>query len=112
MDEEDLRRAIEASPHDATRRGVLADLLEERGDARAPAYRWLVDHQLRPAGPDVAGWWWWHQTQLDRTGLLAPFMVPAWLYSRLCGMRKETPEWKMYPTLRTAEEDFVRAWQS
>ena len=77
--ENDFQARLNGHPGDNTTRLVLADFLEEWGDARADWYRVAGTYDRRPHGPCM---WDWFQTSVVEDPLCFPAALPPWFYAR------------------------------
>jgi uncharacterized protein (TIGR02996 family) len=106
--------AIAARPDDDLPKLVYADYLDEHGDPRAAALRWVVARGAKPAYDVVQNTWdWWSRPPAEPDyypdeAAVGRAVLPANLFCRLKG--KPTDIWKGYQSYRTALRDLLRAW--
>jgi uncharacterized protein (TIGR02996 family) len=106
--------AIDAAPGDDLPKLVYADYLDERGDARGTALRWVVDRRVAPILDATTGTWdWWGRPPAEPDYYPDPAEVhrsilPPPLFRRLKGKRSDV--WKGYRTYSAALNDLLRAW--
>ena len=99
-----------ATPEDWALRGVVADWAEDNDQPRlAEALRWMIRHQKRPY-LDSTGTGTWFNAETVSPGLGDPEAdIPEEVYTHLDGGKK-TANHKKFPSMREAEESFLRAW--
>ncbi len=108
---DDLYEGLIRSPDDWHLRSVLADWYEDAGQQDvADCLRWMAQHRKRPF-PSTEGSYHWFDAARDRTVMDPESTIPEPLYRRLRGKERDNKGFRDYGDLRSADEDFYRAWR-
>jgi hypothetical protein len=105
-----LYEGLTRAPNDWQLRAVLADWYEEAGQQHvADCLRWMVEHRKRPYRSTSGTYHWFNA---DRVTLASDpeSDIPEAVYLQMQGGEGLETIFRDYGDLRSADEDFYRAW--
>lgn len=107
-----LYESLAQSQNDWQARSVLADWFEESNQQNAAdAIRWMIRSQKRPYVATTGRYHWFNaaRTTNDKDH---ESDLPEPVYVQLTGKEGLAMSYRDYDTLRSADEDFYRAWRA